>query len=448
MPKKTIINWTIVSLVILGFIIITMVLLTPAKKKEPQVDYVAEYNRISKPADFDPNDNAAPYFDKAFELLVEEPNDLKGLQKTWPGDMNDEQLKIARQWIESNRESLELLRQAISKKYYWKPIEANDFENMPLDINVSKFRNSIYLLCLDTKLMAFNGQIEPALNQAIEIYNAGTFLAGPKFLINQLVGIATGTLAVNSSFEIIEHTNPSSVLLKNFQNQIIRLSSRNPFLVNFSAEKLLFYDEAQRKFSDSRKFKPSDNAWFTRKDSLLNLKYFFLSTKIGGFFLEREKHQVEMMYDYFDTVKLKSPWQLHNEGIDIETSANKAIKDSLTLHILIPPMSRVIWISYRAPAFTDALSTTTAVLRYKEEKGKYPQNLQTLVTDGYLAELPIDPFSGNPLVYKVTDNNFILYSVAGNFKDDGGKHDPRWADEGDGDYVFWPVQHSEKEKEK
>jgi hypothetical protein len=58
----------------------------------------------------------------------------------------------------------------------------------------------------------------------------------------------------------------------------------------------------------------------------------------------------------------------------------------------------------------------------------------------------MDPFSSGPLVYKLTDNNFILYSLAADFNDDGGKHDPKWAGEGDGDYVFWPVQ-KDPEKE-
>jgi hypothetical protein len=86
------------------------------------------------------------------------------------------------------------------------------------------------------------------------------------------------------------------------------------------------------------------------------------------------------------------------------------------------------------------LIVTTAILRYKTETGHYPQDLQMLVTAGYLSKLPIDPFSGSPLVYKLSDNNFMLYSFAEDFKDDGGKHEPNWAENGDGDYVFWPVQ--------
>jgi len=62
-----------------------------------------------------------------------------------------------------------------------------------------------------------------------------------------------------------------------------------------------------------------------------------------------------------------------------------------------------------------------------------------------LKALPIDPFSDKPLVYRRTEDGFILYSVGPNFEDDGGVvgKDEKgrvkmWADEGDA--VFWPVK--------
>ncbi len=84
------------------------------------------------------------------------------------------------------------------------------------------------------------------------------------------------------------------------------------------------------------------------------------------------------------------------------------------------------------------------MVRYKQDKGSYPESLDKLVTAGYLKEIPLDTFSDKPLVYKKTDDDFILYSVGPNFIDDGGQvyRDDKgivrqWADEGDA--VFWPV---------
>jgi len=85
------------------------------------------------------------------------------------------------------------------------------------------------------------------------------------------------------------------------------------------------------------------------------------------------------------------------------------------------------------------------LLIYRQDMSQYPQHLEELVATNYLRELPMDPYSDKPLVYKKTVDNFIHYSVGLNFEDDGGKvfRDSegivrKWADEGD--VVFWPIR--------
>ncbi len=40
---------------------------------------------------------------------------------------------------------------------------------------------------------------------------------------------------------------------------------------------------------------------------------------------------------------------------------------------------------------------------------------------GILTEVPIDPFTGKPLVYRREGEGFIVYSLGSNQKDDGGR---------------------------
>ena len=89
--------------------------------------------------------------------------------------------------------------------------------------------------------------------------------------------------------------------------------------------------------------------------------------------------------------------------------------------------------------------TVLAVLRYEKKTGEYPQGLDKLVEEGYLKDVPIDPFSDGPLVYRKTEDGFLLYSVGMNFIDDRGRQGKSrygkarlWAD--NGDCVFWPVE--------
>jgi hypothetical protein len=48
-----------------------------------------------------------------------------------------------------------------------------------------------------------------------------------------------------------------------------------------------------------------------------------------------------------------------------------------------------------------------------------PDQLSELVQD-YLPAVPIDPFDGQPIRYRRTDDGFLLYSVGADRTDDGG----------------------------
>jgi len=57
---------------------------------------------------------------------------------------------------------------------------------------------------------------------------------------------------------------------------------------------------------------------------------------------------------------------------------------------------------------------------YKSRTGSYPESLGALVP-GILKEVPVDPFTGRPLVYRRDGEGFIVYSLGSNQKDDGGR---------------------------
>ena len=56
----------------------------------------------------------------------------------------------------------------------------------------------------------------------------------------------------------------------------------------------------------------------------------------------------------------------------------------------------------------------------------------------------MDPYSDEPLVYRVEGESFILYSVGEDFFDDGGI-DVTWdQSQSGGDRVFWPVDSDDR----
>jgi hypothetical protein len=95
----------------------------------------------------------------------------------------------------------------------------------------------------------------------------------------------------------------------------------------------------------------------------------------------------------------------------------------------------------------EATLTVLALNRWQLEKGQYPMSLGELVMAGYIEQVPMDPYSDKPLVYKKTDDSFVLYSFGPDFDDDGGVENPedsqKRRQEGPGDEVFWPVAESQ-----
>ena len=64
--------------------------------------------------------------------------------------------------------------------------------------------------------------------------------------------------------------------------------------------------------------------------------------------------------------------------------------------------------------------TALAVERYRIDNGRFPAKLDDLLP-GYLDTLLMDPFDGEPLRYRVDDEQAVIYAIGENMTDDGGK---------------------------
>ena len=81
-------------------------------------------------------------------------------------------------------------------------------------------------------------------------------------------------------------------------------------------------------------------------------------------------------------------------------------------------------------ALLRSAASAVAAMRFRQARGRWPASLDALVPD-YLAKVPVDPFSGAPLIYKILGDGIMVYSVGRNRTDDGGK--PSLVKPADGD---------------
>ena len=99
--------------------------------------------------------------------------------------------------------------------------------------------------------------------------------------------------------------------------------------------------------------------------------------------------------------------------------------------MLLPAQNAVFNAAAGATALRDAAMTLVAVERYRAVHGRSPESLDQLVPD-FIPKVPIDPFDGQPLRYRLDPDRYVVYSVGEDRQDDGGDPD----DEGRFDVVL------------
>jgi len=251
--------------------------------------------------------------------------------------------------------------------------------------------------------------------------------------------------------------------LADFQRDFGQIIAGEDFTVSLKAEKLCVYDEIQRCFTEDRF--GGGHLYLSRIGAVTGeLQHGLEGGLVGTIFSPKgwpravkvlfahpDKEQTRKMadryYDFWGKLYHKTPGQIRAEGINVEKQAMEIIKGNVLLQIFASAFARVNEIANRNKIEVYATVTILALLRYEKDKGSYPNDLQQLITASYLRQLPMDSFSDKPLVYRKTDDDFILYSVGPNFTDEGGEYSrdskgriKNWLD--NGDTVFWPVPKS------
>jgi len=307
-------------------------------------------------------------------------------------------------------------------------------------------------------IRAGEGQYEDAFDDIKACYRLGRHLKGNKTIIEQLVGISIENLAIQTLLGVVSEHKIDSTILALLQKDFDEMITDDEFMINLDVAKFFTYDAIQRCFTQERF--GSGHIIFEAVMPLLFMEGSgssdhvsfeeFLTTRLHILFTHPNKQQTidmaDCYYAFWDSMSQKTPGQLHSEEIDIEKEAAKIIKGNILLEIMKSTIHGMYKLSYRNKTNVEANLVIIAILRYNQVTGHYPDNLQQLVTAGFLKKLPMDAYSDNkPFVYKKTEDSFVLYSVGLNFTDDGGRVVRNaegkievFADEGD--WVFWPVQ--------
>ncbi len=458
-------KWTQVTLIVVGLLLILfLVKAIPLFMGKPvvTVDYLAQYNQLSCPKNYDPAENAAFYYQKAYDAFVEMPEEYSFLKSRYWEDVNDLEISMLKGWLDSNATAFDYFRKGVEKPYCWVERISSNSSSVMWDFTIADlngYRSLVKAVIFQARRFAAEGQYQAAFESLVTCYRSARHKCQSNLLLfEQYSGLYAEIYAVENGFMIIDQYEIDSHTLKIFQDALRAEFEKNPFVPGVHAEKLYIYDAVQRTFLDDGKGTGRwawSNRWhvmplLTNK-SAFQVKCINMGRRLDACFVGSTRNEmaekIEEIVLLTDQAMTKTPWQIQQEGIDYFEQI-KTINNSHILFDFVGLGSSEIYRRYyKEKAQTEALITVLAILRYKKDAGQFPETLDVLVAKDYLRSVPRDPYSGNSLIYKLTDVGFKLYSVGKDFTDNGGCIDKNTSFLPEislhfesPDVVYWPIE--------
>ena len=88
--------------------------------------------------------------------------------------------------------------------------------------------------------------------------------------------------------------------------------------------------------------------------------------------------------------------------------------------LLLSPVSRAAAWTVEMELLGQLNNVGLAARRMYLRSGRLPATLDDLVSAGLLKQIPVDPFSGQPILMKGRDQEVVIYSVGNDGVDNGG----------------------------
>jgi hypothetical protein len=471
---------------------------------EPTIDtdYLAQLNQINKPPNYKEEDNAWPYYQKAFELLIT-PNQLGDINDsiyTYQPNidkLNEKEKKFVTDWIEQNKASWLELEKAIQKPYCYikytiretQKDDGNPFNEYAPELNAPTLKIELQYtgkLRLMTILYAWRIEIEnknknpqQAIEDCLTMLNCSLHWQKNKTYAEEIWVWLLNSYSCEGLLKVLSTNDFSADKLRDIQEKLTNIYKSYSFKFIMDCEKILFLDIVQSMFTKGGlggghiipKY-ISSLAPMTFAGSILSggepikqttqEKIQFVAMSLLHARRNKTISKYDQIFEQLQQIQKMTPYEIKQSNIQIDIPHFSIWKYQVQLKTF-PKESRFLVISAMTHGSADfaeivhmdrsvmeAIITILALKRYKLENGEYPETLDELLNKEYITSIPMDPFCDKPLTYKKTDTDFTLYSVGRDFKDDGGisvfsnsgsvvKWGNSYNKKG-GDTIFWPLQ--------
>jgi hypothetical protein len=289
--------------------------------------------------------------------------------------------------------------------------------NTPVHEALQACRKAMYMLDCDSQLRAEEGDVRGSLESCEALLAAARSIGDEPFPNAMLVRVSGAAIAVDAlERSLAQAKDPASQEQLKAIQELIAREIQAPILHHAMRGERSGFDglrSSPMTEVGKRKFKPSQLAGVG-------------SDSWQGWFLDTFPRV--MMRGWPDYLRLMNKAVAAAEAPAEEQGAafNEVEREhresqAIVVRVLMPAISKLGQVNRRNQANLRCTMAGLAVERYRLKHGKWPESLQVLIAEGLLPAVPVDPFDGKTLRYKLMADGAVVYSVGLDGVDDGGK---------------------------
>ena len=291
-------------------------------------------------------------------------------------------------------------------------------QGMAVELNhLAKLREMGRMLCVEALVLAKDGDFAGAAEDILLSMKLGDALAGEPILICQLVRMA----AYSAAFDTIRDALPAGACPPEALDALlvytVQADHRDSFADCMSGEGVLGLVEFGRLRQDGVRYNfgaelgaGSDyvgqiaSAIYT---SPLGTPWVNMDEAAYADIMARMAEASEL--PYYEADPILSEIEADVEALPVTRFVSRA---------LLPALGRAACAQAGHEARLDLMQLGLLVEQHHAEHGEYPESLNALTG----SQQPLDPFSGAPYRYVLSEDGFTLYSLGRNMTDEGGRH--------------------------
>lgn len=407
----------------------------PEPNPVAKVDYITWLNGLGRIDG--PDANAA--YQEAIALSVPCELDSKLLATAARGDPAALASPELTAWVTANAGALAKFREA--SEYGAKGWSYHSPDGSLIGIvlpELAPLRMLARASVIEGRHLAASGKSAEAAERYLDTFAAGAHTGSGMTIIESLVGVAMQGPAADAYLDL-QADAPAGKL------DYVDLAARaeaayrapRPLSETVLGERAMFMDAAQRLWDiDPSTGTPVMNAAKAREmvsaiNEVNEADVAGFVSQLEGIGFQATVTEGDLYYDALGAA-LAQPYQDSVAQLDqLESLLRNTDSTNPFLRTVTPSIARAHFVETRAETTRRAALLVTNLNAYRQQHGEYPAALDVFADRPYV----VDPFSSTRFVYRRVGNDFQLYSVGGNGKDDAGTHDQKGETN---DVVFWP----------